>query len=1048
MSIPSFTSFPTFEPEYPKQSSTSESRLEKRKRDESHKSSASSKRKDRDRDRGRETSRERHREKDKDRHKKRDKDKHKERSRKLRGDDSRDQRLEDVPSNVDETYRMFFSDRKPDRLNIQYGSIHAGDIPKYRLIYGGRYAIGLPRGLTLYRAGKGVEVCVKSRNNKLSSITDSRTRSLLALPPNRRVIQSDENGKYTEVDGFIRLPTRRGKSSPEDTYRSILEANPGDSTGSESDSSAGSSDEGGSDDEVGGDKLPETSQQAQLRTLEERLAEDKGEVGTWLELLDATLSSIPITSKNATKARCDITVALLERAIKSHSTCNASPILRIKYLKAGEEVWSPAQLKEQWEAALGLGDVALWLEWLEWRMRHRRDGLDGLVEDVTRLLSSPPFQGETADVELARIRAFWRTLVAIQSAGFAERAMAMLQAQLEVAFHLPSALETSPFSYQMDELEEFWEGESLRTLEDGAKGWDRWFDNFRPDSDATAVSPQKPLEIRDLDPYRQWAFQEAAEDVISSFPSRAPPEAEGVDPYSMVLFSDIRPLLVPLTTPQAKQALRLLTLTFLGIPLPGLSQVFSGHAGDANWDDRWSMGSARRIASIVPNDTERRDIVGESIAGAIIANEKEYRDAFGPIKQWGYGALSPLDIWMKGTKARTFFWDSGDIEGVDTKLVLRAFSQLRQGEGDFEWDLLALAFEAALNVKSSLKLSKAFLSVPRHALEYWNAHAQLERINGRPDAARKVYQTVLADTQSPSPQAGVSAMWWSWAEMEWLSGKGDQAMCVVLRSVGVESTTGVGVLRAKRALSDAAAMAAGWRDKQNWTKLRALFELLNGVDMAEVLTIFDAQLASLQHGEVAHESLTMASLLFVYNYRVVIKAPMPPVLLRERAEHALEEYPSNSIILGVFLEGEKGQGVWGKVRGMLRASNGKVKDVARRVEEVWVAGWEKGRWPEEIERTRSGLAAAVEHERTRGKFEIKARQHRTAKKLLFRAIGECPLVKELYLLAFGPLRALRLHRGLDEVVDIVAENKEAVDNEEDEDEIEHNARELRRLMPY
>lgn len=259
--------------------------------------------------------------------------------------------------------------------------------------------------------------------------------------------------------------------------------------------------------------------------------------------------------------------------------------------------------------------------------------------------------------------------------------------------------------------------------------------------------------------------------------------------------------------------------------------------------------------------------------------------------------------------------------------------------------------------------------------------------------------------------------------MEWLSGKGDQAMYVVLRSVGVESTTGVGVLRAKRALSDAAAMAAGWRDKQNWTKLRALFELLNGVDMAEVLTIFDAQLESLQHGQVAHESLTMASLLFVYNYRVVIKAPMPPVLLRERAEHALEEYPSNSIILGVFLEGEKGQGVWGKVRGMLGASNGKVKDVARRVEEVWVAGWEKGRWPEEIERTRSGLAAAVEHERcvasnqvlgrfnmthanrrTRGspiiwrlylEFEIKARQHRTAKKLLFRAIGECPLVKGL-----------------------------------------------------
>lgn len=32
---------------------------------------------------------------------------------------------------------------------------------------GGRYAIGLPRGLILHRVGKGVEVCVKSRSNKV-----------------------------------------------------------------------------------------------------------------------------------------------------------------------------------------------------------------------------------------------------------------------------------------------------------------------------------------------------------------------------------------------------------------------------------------------------------------------------------------------------------------------------------------------------------------------------------------------------------------------------------------------------------------------------------------------------------------------------------------------------------------------------------------------------------------------------------------------------------------------------------------------------------------
>ena len=118
-------------------------------------------------------------------------------------------------------------------------------------------------------------------------------------------------------------------------------------------------------------------------------------------------------------------------------------------------------------------------------------------------------------------------------------------------------------------------------------------------------------------------------------------------------------------------------------------------------------------------------------------------------------------------------------------------------------------------------------------------------------------------------------------------------------------------------------------------------------------------------------------------------------------------------------------------------------------------------------------------------FEIRAKELLRAKKLLFRAIGECPLVKgkfnvctfsmmlnhdstELYLLAFGPLRSvfqvhelnalaetmaergIRLRRGLEHLIEGgVVEAGGQEDSESDsEDEIEHNARELRRLMPY
>lgn len=81
----------------------------------------------------------------------------------------------------------------------------------------------------------------------------------------------------------------------------------------------------------------------------------------------------------------------------------------------------------------------------------------------------------------------------------------------------------------------------------------------------------------------------------------------------------------------------------------------------------------------------------------------------------------------------------------------------------------------------------------------------------------------------------------------------------------------------------------------------------------------------------------------------------------------MELYPSNTFILGIFLEAQKGQGIWGRVRAILGESatdtGMREKSLARRVAEVWMAGWEKGRWEAEQERTRGGLSAAVQSER-------------------------------------------------------------------------------------
>lgn len=374
--------------------------------------------------------------------------------------------------------------------------------------------------------------------------------------------------------------------------------------------------------------------------------------------------------------------------------------------------------------------------------------------------------------------------------------------------------------------------------------------------------------------------------------------------------------------------------------------------------------------------------------------------------------------------------------------------------------------------RSALKLSKSLLASATDSFPHWAAHARLETLRGRIDDARRIYQTMLGSS-TDSEKLGAYTLWWDWAQMEWLSRKDDVALGVIIRSAGTTGTGGIAVLRTKRRLETLVQQThrvTSWKDRVALVKLFALLELLTS-SLQSALSVIDSQVASLAPATPGHEHLMLASLILLYNHTLVLRNASPPEVLRKRAELALEEYPSNTVFLGVFLEAEKGQTVWGRVRAMLgetRANGtGVEKDVARRVAEVWVAGWEKGRWEAEVERTRAGLSAAVKNDRyvsrgvklesevnlnrpplrTRGstvlwklfvEFEVRAGQLTRAKDVLLRAIGECSLSKgtcggcvdrgkltelwtDLYLFAFGPLRSVFEARELSMLAETMVE---------------------------
>ncbi|KAG2150143.1 NRDE-2, necessary for RNA interference-domain-containing protein [Suillus cothurnatus] len=988
---------------------------------------------------------------------------------KIKAEEDRRLARSDIQESQWDSRPVFISDRKGDQLNVTYGGIHAGNIPKYHIVNRGRSILGLDGDWVIYRSGKGIEINI-GRRHKQPALTDSSVTTLLAAPPSRRIIGSGDSYKHEEVDGFLRLPSDRGHKAAED-YRSVTRQQ----EHLDSDSQSSVSDDSSSD-ESGTPIL--TSYQLSLKTLEQQLAADPSSVETWLSLVRYSLSNIPVTSKNAAKARAEITLAILTRARAAHPHNRSSRILFLKYLRAGEEVWHESKTKAEWEEALKLGGIEIWMEWLEWRIRTTAGGVDTSVTDATRVLSA---LGSSESREIDKLRVVWRIAVAFQQAGYYERTTALFQAQAELTFEVPQSLYGLPLESQVESLEEFWESEVPRAGEPGAKGWGDWISCGRPDISGSPLKavPQMDVDIQSKDPYVQWHYDELRADRTSRAPARSVDAMNESDPYATVLLSDIKALLLPLHTEGAKNAFRLIWLSVLGLHIPGLAETLSR----GSWDDRWSytyLCSLSRLDSIFPATAGQRQMMADSHAGTLIGRERDFSSAFGPIKEWSRNALGPLE-WVGQEKWR--MWTAIDLQGIEQDFVRAVFKQLRCGSDDYEWDIYALSFEAALNIKSALKLSRMFLSTSRDSLPHWAIHARLERLRDHADDARKIYQTVLVASQRPPNQPFVGQLWWDWAEMEWLSGDQNAALRVIQRSVNIEGAGGMMVLRVKRALDDTISCAhEQWKDQESWIKLRALIELLTSSSQDGALTIFDSQ-PSVNESFGPRESTMVASLMLLYNHSVMLRSPYPPAVLRDRLQIAIDTYPDNSLVLGMFLEAEKGHGIWGRVRAQLGQSTAeggpREKSISRRITEVWVAGWEKGRWQSEIERTRSGLTAAAESERTTGsailwrvilEFEVRVGELQRAKKLLYRAVNECPLAKDLYMMAFGPLRSvfnareldgfvdimaergIRMRKGVDEYIERMTGGDESGSDSEDldgsEDEIEREARQRRLLMPY
>lgn len=290
-----------------------------------------------------------------------------------------------------------------------------------------------------------------------------------------------------------------------------------------------------------------------------------------------------------------------------------------------------------------------------------------------------------------------------------------------------------------------------------------------------------------------------------------------------------------------------------------------------------------------------------------------------------------------------------------------------------------------IQLRSAIKLSKTLLSVSRDSLPLWGVHARLEVIRGKGDEARRIYDAALSTSSAGSPKRGEAALWWAWAEMEWLTGDDNRARAVILRALGWESAAGpMAILRAKRGLEErmrSQYSALEWKERESWVCLRALLEVVSsgGTRTVEAgMEVFKGYVSELNLEGVPRESAWTRMALLGWKHGTMLGRRMKRAAVRNTVAQMVIELERvgggvNTAILGVFLEGEKGESVWGRVKAlvgegaMTRDIKGLTfksseKGVARRVWEVWLASWESGKWEGEKERIRNSLGIGIEED--------------------------------------------------------------------------------------
>lgn len=504
--------------------------------------------------------------------------------------------------------------------------------------------------------------------------------------------------------------------------------------------------------------------------LTRRTQENPTDISAWLRLIDhqtAVLSGAeehrPLTYAEQT-GLADIKMSIYEKALKQIGQNPGRERLLLGLLEEGAKLWDTKKLLQRWQTTLKANSqfISLWVRYLDFRQTQFLDfTYERCLATFIECLKLNQFGPNGPEKVYVQNYLFLRMTLFMRESGFAEHAVGLWQAILELTLFRPEGLNVHTGREKvLLEFMEFWESEVARIGEPGAKGWNS---GSNAALDPKGLSMTQPVSRKSV--FKSWTRSERERIIKAQLPARSLDELEDDDPYRVIISSDLWEILSIFWDPTMSNLADVLLDSFLYFchlpPLasPSNMQTTKRWAGDSFLRNEFMNSAELGLKDWFPRDTNTDSSTAAPFSFLHTNFIQTIDTFFGNQRTW----FSSFDLWVKAAVNT-----QSDIDPNWVRRALRLLVEVNPAKDDLAE--YALALEFACNGKEAKKFAKSLLKKRSSNLLLYNAYALIECQSGNTSAAEHVWGTALSMSRSFSDQNRVDngILWrtWIWEYLE------------------------------------------------------------------------------------------------------------------------------------------------------------------------------------------------------------------------------------------------------------------------------------------